>query len=95
MHVITRKRILEFGAVHPDSRPSLGAWYRVVSKSRFGSFAELRKTFPSADWVDKLVVFNIGGNKYRLVAAIHFNRGKVYLRAILTHEEYSRGGWKP
>ena len=41
-----------------------------------------------------LVVFNIGGNKYRLITAIHFNRQKVYIRHVLTHEEYDRGAWK-
>jgi mRNA interferase HigB len=39
-------------------------------------------------------VFNIGGNKYRLIAAIHFNRQKVYIRHVLTHPEYDRGRWK-
>jgi len=42
-----------------------------------------------------LTVFNISGNKYRLVAAIHFNRKKVYVRHVLTHEEYDQGAWKP
>ena len=44
--------------------------------------------------VDDGMVFNIGGNKYRLVASVHFNRGKVYIRHVLTHAEYDRGGWK-
>lgn len=50
--------------------------------------------FPAADQVGKLTVFNIGGNKVRLVAAIHYNRRKVYLRAVLTHKEYDEGKWK-
>ena len=56
--------------------------------------AELRKTFASADRVGDKVVFNIGGNKYRLIAAVHFSRGKLYIRDILTHAEYDQGGWK-
>jgi mRNA interferase HigB len=44
--------------------------------------------------VDRSTVFNIGGNKYRLVTVIHFNRGKVFVRHVLTHEEYTRGQWK-
>jgi mRNA interferase HigB len=44
--------------------------------------------------VGKLTVFNVGGNKVRLVAAIHYNRKKVYIRAVLSHEEYDRGGGK-
>ena len=94
MHVITRKRINEFSASHPDGAASLNAWYAIINKTEFKSFAELRKTFPGADWVGGKVIFNIGGNKYRLIAAIHFNRGKVYIRNILTHVEYDKGGWK-
>jgi mRNA interferase HigB len=44
--------------------------------------------------VGKLTVFNIGGNKVRLIAALHYNRGKVYIRAVLTHAEYDTGAWK-
>lgn len=94
MHVITRKRINEFAFLHPESGMPLAAWYAVVSKTDFKSFAELRRTFPSADWVGGKIVFNISGNKYRLIAAIHFNRGKLYIRHILTHAEYDKGGWK-
>jgi len=60
----------------------------------FRSFNELREVFPSADMVDNWVVFNIGGNKYRLITSIHFNRGKVYIRHVLTHAEYDKGDWK-
>jgi mRNA interferase HigB len=94
MHVITRKRITEFGSLHPDSKGPLSAWYAIVDKTAFKTFADLRKTFPSADLVGDKVVFNIGGNKYRLIAAIHFNRGKLYIRNILTHAEYDKEGWK-
>jgi mRNA interferase HigB len=54
----------------------------------------LRETFPSADQVGKLTVFNIGGNKVRLIAAIHYNRKKIYVRAVLTHSEYDEQRWK-
>jgi len=54
----------------------------------------LRETFPSADQVGKLTVFNIGGNKVRLIAAIHYNRGKIYIRAVLTHAEYDEQRWR-
>jgi mRNA interferase HigB len=94
MHIITRKRILEFSATHPDGGSALAAWYAVVSRTDFGNLVELRKVFPSADLVGNKVIFNIGGNKYRLISAIHFNRGKLYIRDILTHAEYSKGGWK-
>ena len=94
MHIITRKRIQEFVHKHPDSRASLENWYRIVKKTNYHSFNELRQHFSSADYVDGYVIFNISGNKYRLIAAIHFNRSKVYIRAILTHAEYDKHEWK-
>ena len=63
--------------------------------SNFDSFEALRATFPSADKVGDMIVFTIGGNTYRLIASIHFNRGKAYIRHMLTHSEYDRGRWKP
>ena len=65
-----------------------------MQRSDFNSFDALRTTFPSADKVGDLIVFNIGGNKYRLIASVHFNRGKVYIRHLLTHRDYERETWK-
>jgi mRNA interferase HigB len=65
-----------------------------VKGQRFSNFAELKTLFSSADQVANKTVFNIGGNKYRLIAAIHYNRNRVYIRAILTHREYDKGNWK-
>ena len=94
MHVISRKALREFWERYPDSQAPLLRWHRIVTQSEFESFAELRTTFPSADLVGDLVVFNIGGNKYRLIVSFHFNRGKGYVRHLLTHGEYDRGAWK-
>lgn len=94
MHIISRKALQQFWTQHPDSQTSLLRWYKIVEESNFAGFDELRATFPSADNVGDLIVFNIGGNKYRLIASIHFNRGKVYVRHVLTHAEYERGAWK-
>ncbi len=94
MHVITRKRLNEFAKIHPDTKNALAQWYQLVKANEFSSFVELREMFPSADQVGKLTVFNIGGNKVRLMAAIHYNRKKIYIRAVLTHSEYDQGKWK-
>jgi mRNA interferase HigB len=94
MHVITRKRLNDFAAVHPDTKSALQLWYRRIRSGTFQNFAELRALFPNADQVGRLTVFNIGGNKVRLIAAIHYNRQKVYIRAVLTHAEYDEGKWK-
>ena len=94
MHIITRKRLNDFAATHSEVKSGLQHWYKSMKSATFKSFAELRTIFPSADQVGKLTVFNIGGNKARLVAAIHYNRQKVYIRAIMTHAEYDEGKWK-
>ena len=94
MHIITRKRLNEFAARHPETRSALQRWYGEMKKRNFLSFAELRTVFPAADQVGKMTVFNIGGNRVRLVAALHYNRRRVYIRAVLTHAEYDSGKWK-
>lgn len=94
MHVITRKRLNEFAEVHPETRNALAVWYGMMKRQDFSSIEEIRQLFPAADKVGKLTVFNIGGNKARLIAAIHYNRKKIYIRAVLTHTEYDEGRWK-
>ena len=84
----------EFVARHPETHSALEHWYREMKRRHFASFAALRSLFPTADQVGKLTVFNIGGNRGRLVAAIHYNRRRVYIRAVLTHAEYVAGTWK-
>ena len=66
----------------------------MMRKGRFTNFAKLREIFPHADKVGKFTVFNIGGNKARLIAAMHYNRNKVFIRHVLTHKEYDAGKWK-
>lgn len=94
MHIISRKRLNKFADNYPETKTALAQWYETMKKNNFGNFAELRLMFPAADQVSKLTVFNIGGNKVRLIAAIHYNRRKVYIRAVLTHAQYDEGKWK-
>jgi mRNA interferase HigB len=94
MHIITRKRLNEFAEKHPDAKSALQQWYKQAKTNEFKSFVDLRKTFRSADQVGNLTVFNIGGNKARLIAAVHYNRRAIYIRAVLTHREYDEGKWK-
>ena len=94
MHIISRKRLNEFAEQHLEAKASLAHWYQLIKRENFASFIELRAIFPAADQVGNLTVFNIGGNKVRLIAAIHYNRRKVYVRAVLTHNEYDEQRWK-
>lgn len=94
MHVISRKKLNEFGDRYPEAKTALKKWFDLIKKGNFKSFVEVKQTFASADQVGRLTVFNIGGNKIRLIAAIHYNRQKVYIRAVLTHSEYDLDKWK-
>lgn len=94
MHVIAKKRVQEAQLLFPESKSSLDGWYQVISKNNFKSFAELKKFFSSVDKVGSLYVFDVGGNKIRLIASIHFNRQRIYIRHILNHKDYDKGQWK-
>ena len=94
MHVISKKRLALFWHVHQRAEMPLRAWWRDARRAQWTKFADVRRQYGSADQVGRFTVFDIGGNKYRLIAVIHFNRGVVYVRAVLTHAEYDRGGWK-
>jgi mRNA interferase HigB len=85
---------MEFSRIHPDARSPLNAWFTIARKTDYASFANLRVTFPSADQVGRFTIFNIGGSKFRLISAIHYNRKKIYIRHVLTHAEYDRGAWR-
>jgi len=90
MHIITRKRLLDFSTKNPNSSTPLDTWYRILKHSKVENFSELRMIFPTVDKVGNLTVFNIGGNKIRLIAAVHYNTQCLYIRHVLTHKEYDK-----
>ncbi|MCK5855434.1 MAG: type II toxin-antitoxin system HigB family toxin [Sulfurovaceae bacterium] len=94
MHIITRKRLLDFSEEHENTSTALDVWYRIVKNTEISNFSELRAIFPSADKVGNLTVFNISGNKIRLITAIHYNTQNLYIRHVFTHKEYDKEKWK-
>jgi mRNA interferase HigB len=80
--------------LYPNAKPPLEAWYQIARHAEWNNFADVRNTFPAADLVGRFVVFDIGGNKFRLIAVIHYNRRKLYVRHVLTHAEYDKEKWK-
>lgn len=99
VNVITRKRLDEFAARFADAAGFLGQWQVVVSRARWGNILDVRKLYPHADPVrvgsgNTVTVFNVCGNKYRLVVAIHYDKRRVFVLRMLTHAEYSKGRWK-
>ena len=88
-----------FWTKHPDAETPLRHWYKTTRHARWRSLNDARRTSPHADAVrggsgDSLTVFNIGGNKYRLVCRVRYDFSLVNVRCVLTHAEYDRGAWK-
>lgn len=95
MRIITRRPLKEFWLRYPKAYEPLDSWYRTVKKSKWKSLDDFRKVFGrKVDQVGKFTVFDIGGNKFRLIVVIHYNRKRLYVRHVLTHSEYSLGKWK-
>lgn len=94
MKLISNKALREFASVHADAEQPLQDFRRLIEQGTFSNFAQLKATFASVDKVGERYVFNIGGNKYRLVAAIAFKPGLVWVKAVLTHSAYDKGAWQ-
>ena len=93
MRVISKKPLREFWRKHSDAEQPLQEWHKRTLKADWDNLSDVRKDFSHADLVGICTVFNIGGNKYRLIAKINFQRQIVFVRFVLTHKEYDKGGW--
>lgn len=93
MRVISNKALIDFADDHPDAHGPLQAWRRTVEKNEFPHFASLKSAFNNVDRVGTYFVFDISGNKFRIIAAIHFNTQCLYVRHVFTHAGYDH--WKP
>lgn len=88
MRVISRTRLNEFAKRYPDAKRPLDDWFRHARKARWASHNDLKAEIRSASVVRECVVFNVGGNKFRLVTYIDYEHGIVFVKAVLTHEGY-------
>lgn len=94
MRLISNKALREFSERHPAAEKPLQAFRQKVEQGKCNSFADLRALFAGVDKVGERYVFNIGGNKYRVIAGIQFATQLLYVKAVLTHGEYDEGDWK-
>jgi len=94
MHVISRRKLRDFWEHERNAEIPLSDWYKIAKNGKWLHFAELKMVFSSADFVGSCIIFNIGGNKYRLITYINFERQKLYTLHVLTHKEYDKGKWK-
>ena len=99
MRIIKTVMLERFWKRHRDAEASLRLWVEQTKAAQWRTFADVRKTFPNADLVTvaserPVVVFNVAHNRYRLIAAVHYNMQVVYTLIVLTHQEYDRNLWK-
>jgi mRNA interferase HigB len=89
VHVITRKRLREFSDQYKDAAKPLDVWFHIMRRKRYAKPSEVKADFPTASFLgDTKTVFNIGGDKYRLVVNMRYDLGRVFIRHVLTHEQY-------
>jgi mRNA interferase HigB len=89
MHVLSYSTLREFAARHRDAKEPLDAWYGIVKRARYETPKDVKEDFGSASFLNRnRVVFNIGGNKYRLVVKMEYQRSEVYVRHVVTHQDY-------
>ena len=99
VRIVTEATLRDFAAAHPDAATWLGHWRLVVRRETWRSIADVRRHFPAADPVvvasgRTMTVFNVRGNRYRLITGIDYQRSAVYLKRLLTHAEYDKDQWK-
>lgn len=94
MHIISKPILREFWLQNTSAEIPILDWYRQSKKADWKNLSELKEIFPHADLVGECVVFNIGGNKYRLITKINFKAKIIYIRFVLTHKEYDQEKWK-
>lgn len=92
MRVFSLSTLRAFWTKHPDAEDPLRAWEKNACRANWKSLADVKKTYSAADQVGRCIVFDIGGNKYRLIVVLA--PGRVFIKHVLTHPEYDRETWK-
>lgn len=94
MHVISRKKLREFSQDHADSCSALDDWFKTAIQAEWQNLLEVQCVYPRTEAVGNFTVFNIKGNRYRLIASINYVRQIIYIKYVLTHAEYDKDDWK-
>lgn len=88
MRVISNRSLIDFAARHPAAAGPMQEWRKIVEATKFANYGDIKRTFNATDRAMDYYIFDIGGNKYRIVTAIHFDKQKLFVRHVFTHKEY-------
>ena len=90
VNVISKQGLMELANKHPETLTVLASWYSASRKARWNGLHDVRRTFPSADQVGSVLIFNVLGGNYRLIATVNYRWQTLFVKALLTHREYDR-----
>lgn len=94
MKLISNRLLREFAIIHPAAEEPLQSWRHLIERNTSQNYAELKSVFASVDKVGEKYVFNVGGNKYRLITTITYQIQIMWVKSVLTHAAYDKGAWK-
>jgi mRNA interferase HigB len=94
VNVISKRGLFERAAKFADAKSALQVWFDTAVEAEWRNIEDVRKSFPATDMTDGLAIFNIRGNKYRLIVRMVFQYQRIYVKEFLTHAEYDKGRWK-
>ncbi len=94
MHLISIRKLRDDTAKYPDTKQVIEAWYTVAKKARWQNLEDVRKIYRDAEAVGNFTVFNIKGNKYRLIVGIDYDSQTIFYKYFLTHADYDKDKWK-
>lgn len=94
MHLISIRKLRSDATKYPDISQVIEAWYAVVKRANWENLEDVRKIYRDAEAVSNFTVFNLKGNKYRLIVGIDYISGTVYYKYLLTHADYDKDRWK-
>ncbi|MBE9159626.1 type II toxin-antitoxin system HigB family toxin [Nodosilinea sp. LEGE 06152] len=94
MHLISIRKLRNDVAKYPDVKQVVEAWYSVAKKARWENLEDIRQIYRDAEAVGNFTVFNIKGNKYRLIVGIDYGSQTIFYKYLLTHADYDKDKWK-
>ena len=94
MNVISKRGLFERAAKFADAKSALQVWFDTAVEAEWRNIEDVRKSFPATDRIGDLAIFNIRGNKYRLIVRMVLQYQRIYVKGFLTHAEYDKGRWK-